>query len=63
VPPLPPQPYGILRSADDGQTWTRLISTTAGTLLVDSRRSFYGFSNNALFRYTLVLPRKHSVKR
>jgi photosystem II stability/assembly factor-like uncharacterized protein len=63
VPPLPPRPYGIVRSADGGQTWTRVISTSAGTLLVDSRHAFYGVTPNALFRYTLVVPRKRSVKR
>jgi hypothetical protein len=65
VPPPPPpqQQYGIVRSADEGRTWIPLISTSAGSLLVDSRRSFYGISKNALFRYTLVVPRKRSVKR
>ncbi|MEA2238497.1 MAG: hypothetical protein QOC81_3221 [Thermoanaerobaculia bacterium] len=64
--PLPPpviRQYGVVRSSDYGQTWTPVISTSSGHLLVDSRRSFYGVTSTGLFRYTLVVPRKRAAKR
>jgi hypothetical protein len=61
-PPLPNELYGVVRSSDYGQTWSPVISTSTGNLQVDSRRSFYGASSKGLFRYTLVVPRRRSVK-
>jgi hypothetical protein len=64
--PLPPPPdtqvYGVVRSTDFGRNWKPLFSSSGGALLIDSRRSFYRISSTGIFRYTLVVPRRHASK-